>query len=48
LILISESVFNGNTEFNANVYDNKENHMEEPTTNGDPFNMGKYTCKHVK
>jgi hypothetical protein len=22
--------------------------MEEPTTNGDPFNMGKYTCKHVK
>lgn len=37
-----ESVFNGNTEFNANVYDNKENRMEEPTTNGDPFNMGPF------
>ena len=41
LCFILETVFNGDAEFEGNVYDNKENVMEEPTTNGDPFDMGK-------
>ena len=39
-----ESVFNGTSEFEGNMYDNKENVMDEPTTNGDPFDMGLYIC----
>lgn len=46
LCFILETVFNGDAEFEGNVYDNKENVMEEPTTNGDPFDMGKITCTY--